>query len=347
MTTTPARTPFGTTPHGEAVERLVLGREPGPVLHLLTLGATVHRLDLTCGDGVRRNVVLGHATPEAHLASPHHLGATIGRYANRIAHGRFVLDGTVHRVAAQDGGHHLHGGPDGFDRRVWEVVAAAADRVVLRLVSGDGDQGFPGRLTAETAYAVTPQGVCIELTATTAAPTVVNLTNHTYFNLNGDGSGTVDHHRLTVPADELVPVDATGIPLGPLAPVAGTPLDLRRPREVGRVVRARDDQLEMAGGLDHCFAVRGSGLRTHARLESPHTRTALTLRSDQPGLQVYSGNLLDGSPRSSEGLGYRQGDGLALEPELFPDSPNHPEWPSAVLRPGETYRHTIEWLFEG
>ncbi|HYH35174.1 MAG TPA: aldose epimerase family protein, partial [Nocardioides sp.] len=220
----------------------------------------------------------------------------------------------------------------------------SGERALLRLESADGDQGFPGRLTTHAAYAVTPVGMRLELTAATDAATVVNLTSHAYLNLAGDGSGTVDDHLLTVPADAFTPVDDTGIPLGRQDAVAGTPFDLREPRRLGDVVRAPHDQLVRAGGLDHNYVVGGSGLRTHARLETPATRTSLTVRSDQPGLQVYSGNFLDGSRRSTRSVAYRQGDGVALEPQLFPDSPNHPEWPSATLRPGETYRHTIEWV---
>lgn len=335
---------FGTTPDGTAVERIVLGRPPGPVLHLLTLGATVHRLEVTCGDGVRRNVVLGHADPGEYLASTDYIGAVVGRYANRIAQGRFELDGTLHRVGVHDRGNHLHGGPDGFDRRVWETVEVSEDRALLELDSPDGDQGFPGRLTAQVSYAVTGGGVSIDLTARTDAPTLANLTSHAYFNLDGDGSGTVDEHRLSVVADEFTPVDEVGIPVGNHEPVAGTPFDLREPRTVGEVVRVPHEQLARAGGLDHNFVVPGSGLRRHATLDSTRTRTRLEIRSDKPGLQVYSGNFLDGTRRSSAGLAYRQGDGIALEPQLFPDSPNHPEWPSAALRPGETYRHAIEWV---
>ena len=336
--------PFGVTPDGTTVERIVLGRPPGPVLHLLTLGATVHRLEVSCGDGVRRNVALGHGTVEEYLASTDYIGSVVGRYANRIAGGRFELDGTVHQLGAHDRGNHLHGGPDGFDRRVWDVVEASDDRAVLQLDSPDGDQGFPGRLTARATYTVGEAGVRIHLAATTDAPTLANLTSHAYFNLDGDGSGTIDDHRLTVPADRFTPVDDNGIPLADHTPVAGTPFDLREPRALGAVVREPHDQLVRAGGIDHNFVPDGSGLRGHAVLESPRTGTRLEVRSDQPGLQVYTGNFLDGTRRSADGRAYRQGDGIALEPQLFPDSPNHPSWPSAVLRPGETYEHTIEWV---
>ena len=302
-------------------QAIVLGTAPGPVVEVLPLGATVHRLEVTGGDGVRRNVVLGHATVEERLSGRDYLGATVGRYANRIVGGRFELDGATYVLDAHDRGNLLHGGGDGFDRRVWEVVEVDAATARLRLVSPDGDQGFPGRLAAEIAYGVSETGVRMTITAETDAPTVCNLTHHGYANL--DGGGSIDAQRLTVPADLYTPVDDTDIPLGDHAPVAGTPFDLRD-----------GPLLADVGALDHNFVVRGSGLRTMALLDSPRTRTRLEIRSDQPGLQVYTGQAL-ASPRA----------GVALEPQLFPDSPHHPEWPSAVLRPGETYRHVLEWRF--
>ncbi len=337
---------FGQLSDGRSVHCLVLGAAPGPVLHLLDLGATVHRLEVTCGDGVRRNVVLGHPSPEDYLSSTDYLGASIGRYANRIAGGTFPLDGREVTVGVNDRGNHLHGGPDGFDRRLWEVVERSRDRAVLRLESPDGDQGFPGRLTVQVTYEVTDAEVRLAFEATTDAPTVVNLTNHAYFNLDGEGSGTVDQHRLTVLADEYTPVDPTGIPLGGAhAPVDGTPFDLRSAAVVGPRARTAHEQVVAARGIDHNYVLRGTGARTVAVLESPRTRTRLELTTDQPGLQVYTGNFLDGTSGSVEGALYRQGDGIALEPQLFPDSPNRPEFPDPVLRPGETYRAALGWRF--
>lgn len=340
-------TSFGPTPDGTAVERVVLGREPGPVLHLISLGAAVHRLEVTCGDGVRRNIVLGHATPADYLASTAHLGAVVGRYANRIRSGEVEIDGVSHQLRTHDRGHHLHGGPDGFDRRVWEVSEVSGDRATLRLHSPSGDQGFPGALEVTATYVVSDRGVRLDLAAETGATTLVNLTNHSYFNLDGEGHGTVDDHLLEVPAAAFTPVDGTGIPVGGHAAVVGTPLDLRTARRLGDVVRADHPQLRLSSGLDHNFVVDGEGLRTHAVLSSPRTGTSLTLRSDQSGLQVYTSNKFDGTVRSREGVAYRQGDGIALEPQLFPDSPHHADWPSALLRPGEIYRHRLEWSVGG
>jgi aldose 1-epimerase len=321
---------FGVLPDGRAVHRLVLGTAPGPVLHLLDLGATTHRLELTAPDGVRRDVLLGLPTVGARLASTDYLGGTIGRYANRIASGRFELDGAEVRVGAHEHGNHLHGGPDGFDRRLWDVVTLEASAATLQLVSRDGDQGFPGEVTARAAFEVDAGGVTITLTARTDAATVVNLTNHAYFNLDGAGEGTVDDHLLQVAGDAYTPVDPAGIPLDGHAPVDGTGFDFRGVHPLGSTV------------LDHNYVLRGAGLRAVAVLASPVTGLRLEMLTDQPGLQVYTGDGLGlRAPEASAGL--RPRSGIALEPQLFPDSPNHPDFPSAALRPGEVYRSTIRW----
>jgi galactose mutarotase-like enzyme len=338
-------TTFGRMPDGRDVRLLTIGEEPGPVVEVLTLGATVHRLVVTCGDGERRNVVLGHPDVEERLASGDYIGGTIGRYANRIAGGRFTLGGREVEVRTHDRGNSLHGGPEGFDVRLWDVESHTADELVLSLTSPDGDQGFPGTVTAKVRYQVEGDSVRVTMEGTTDATTVVNLTNHAYFNLDGEGAGTIDDHELLVEADDFTPVDATGIPLGGHEPVAGTPFDFRTAAAIGPAIRAEHPQVAEARGIDHNYVVRGSGFRRAAMLTSPTTRTAVELWSDQPGLQVYTGNFLDGTRRSTTGGRYSQGDGVALEPQLFPDSPHHPEWPSAVLRPGETYAAHLEWRF--
>lgn len=344
---------FGSTPEGIDVERLVVGSEPGIVLHLLTLGATVHRIEVTGGDGVRRDVALGHADPTAYLSSSDYVGGTIGRYANRIAAGRFVLDGREMQVGVHDRGNHLHGGPDGFDRRVWSVEEHGPDQVVLALKSPDGDQGFPGAVSVRARYAVVDgTTISVRLSAVPDEATLINLTCHAYLNLDGDGAGTIDHHLLQVFADAYTPVDATGVPLGAEhAPVAGTAFDAREPRRIGEMVRHGDEQVAAAHGIDHNYVLRGwapgAGLRPVAVLTSTRTRTRLELASDQPGLQVYTGNFLDGTRRDAHGGLYRQGDGIALEPQLFPDTPNHddPRWPSARVEAGATYSCGLEWRF--
>jgi aldose 1-epimerase len=337
-------TAFGELSDGRTVHRIVLGEPPGAVLHLLDLGATVHRLEVACGDRRRRNIVLGHPSPGDYLASTDYIGGTIGRYANRIAGGRFGLDGAEVEVATHDRDNHLHGGPDGFDRRMWDVVEHGSHHAVLRLVSPDGDQGFPGEVVATARFEVDGDRVAISLSAVTDAPTVVNLTSHAYFNLDGDGAGTIDHHELAIPAETYTPVDPTGIPLDGDVPVADTPFDFRRARAVGQSLREGHEQIAWARGIDHNYVIDGAGLRTAATIESVQTRTRLEVRSDQPGLQVYTGNFLDGGRGSTEGGLYRQGDGIALEPQLPPDSPNRPDRLSPVLRPGATYRSQIEWV---
>lgn len=327
---------FGGSSRGR-VRVFTIGTAPGPVLELLDLGATVHRLWVTGGDGVRRNVVLGHASAEEYLDSSDYIGGTIGRYANRIAGGRFPLDGRVVNVAHNEHENTLHGGPEGFDRRMWEVVRHTDDQLVLRLASPRGDQGFPGELIVLAHFETTTDSVRVSFEATTDAATVVGLTSHAYFNLDGDGSGPVDRQRLRVDAHAYLPTDDGGIPLDP-RPVAGTPFDVRASTSLKTAIDA-------TGGLDHNFVLEAGDWRLAAALDSPATRTRLELRTDQPGLQVYTGNELDGTRRSTEGVPYLRGAGVALEPQLFPDTPNRPEFGSAVLRPGERYEASLEWRF--
>ena len=345
----PSRTPGtpGTSDtFGDQTRVLTIGRAPGVVLEVLDLGATVHALHVTGGDGVRRNVVLGHPDPRDHLGSTHFLGGTIGRYANRIREGRFELDGQPVTVGTNDRGNALHGGPDGFDQRVWTVEEHTDDTLVLGLLSPDGDQGFPGALAVRARFTVGDASARLDLEATTDAPTVVNLTSHAYWNLAGEGSGAVDDHTLQVEADRWEPVDPTGIPVGDPESVDGTPFDLREPRRVGDVVRDRHPQLLAAAGLDHDLVLTGSGWRRVATLTAASVDTRMELWTDQPALQVYSGNGLDGTVPSTQGRSYRQGDGIALEPQLPPDSPNRPDLArAAVLRPGATYAAAIEWRF--
>lgn len=292
------------------IRRLTVGRPPGPVLELLDLGARVHRLEVAGADGSRHDLVLTLPDPADHVGDPGYVGAVVGRCANRIAHGRFELDGVPLELPVNDGAHHLHGGPDGFDQRTWDVAELDPTRVRLRLVSPDGDQGYPGTLTAEALFEVRDDRVVVTLTATTDAPTIVNLAAHPYFDLGPDA-------ELAIRAERFTPVDAAGIPTGEVVPVAGTPYDLRPPQPVGAL------------DLDHNFVVDGDGLRTAAVLASERRGLRVEVRTDQPGLQAYTGH-----PRG----------GLALEAQRFPDAPHHPDFPSVVLRPGETYRSHVEWV---
>ncbi|HJQ05243.1 MAG TPA: aldose epimerase family protein [Nocardioides sp.] len=344
--------PFGAMPDGREVTLHRIGVAPGPVAEVLDLGATLHRLEIRGGDGMVRNVVLSHPSVESRLLSPFYLGGTIGRYANRIARGRFELDGADVQVRTHDRGNALHGGPDGFDRRLWEVVSRSASSIELALTSPDGDQGYPGTLRARARYEVVDDGspgwLRATYSATADAPTVVNLTNHAYVNLDGEGSGPVDDHTLQVRASRYTPVDPDGIPVGDHAPVDGTPFDLRESRAVGVVVRDPHPEIEGFGGIDHNFVLdpgRPGALGLAAVLRSARSRTFLELHTDQPGLQVHTGNGFDGTAVGPSGRAYDRWHGIALEPQLHPDTPHHPDWPTAVLRPGQTYVSTIEWRF--
>jgi aldose 1-epimerase len=339
----------GVLADGRGVHMLRLGRAPGLVVELLTYGATIHRVEVAApgpARGARRTVVLGYPELAGYLRSTGYLGASIGRYANRIAGAAFDLDGVHYPLAANDRGHNVHGGPFGFDRQVWEVVDRGPDHAVLAYDSPDGDQGFPGRLLVRARFEVTADVLRIEYTATATAPTPVNLTSHSYWNLDGEGAGPVGENVLSVPAHEFTPVDAGGIPLGGHASVTGTPFDLREPVLLGQVMASAHPQIQGAG-LDHNLVVPGDGLRELAVLSSPAGGLRLTVRSDQPGIQVYTGNHFDGTEPGTSGQRYHRFAGVALEPQHFPDSPHHPDWPPVVLRPGETYRTVSEFQLDG
>ncbi|WP_405010070.1 aldose epimerase family protein [Kitasatospora sp. NBC_01539] len=356
--TTPAisREPYATLPDGRTVERWTLGAGGSLTAEVLTLGARLQALHVPDRHGRRTNVVLGGATAADLLGEAAYFGATVGRYANRIANGRLPLDGAVHSLPDQSGGHGghvLHGGPDGFATRLWEAGPVhRADRagVRFRLHSPDGDQGFPGALTAQVTYLLDADGaLTMEYEATTDAPTVVNLTNHAYFNLAGEGDGTVLDHVLQVEADHYLPVDPGLIPLGPPAPVAGTPFDLTEPRTLRQGLAGPDGQLTAAGGgYDHNWVLREAAdgaLRRVATLWHPASGRRVECLTTEPGLQVYTGNHFDGSLAGPSGRTYPPFGGVALETQHFPDSPNHPDYPSTVLRPGEGYRSTTVYRF--
>jgi aldose 1-epimerase len=344
-----AAEPFGAMPDGRPVTRHTLERD-GLRLRVITLGATVQSLE---GGGA--NVALGFADLAAYLGSGRpgpYFGATIGRYANRIAGARFVLDGREHRLTPSDGPHALHGGADGFDRRVWTVAEEGEDAVTLRLESPDGDQGFPGALTVEATYALAPGGVvALGYRATTDAPTVVALTNHTSFNLAGEGTGDVLGHELELAAGRYLPVGPDLVPADGPAPVAGTPFDFTTPAPIGARIRTPGDaQLVRARGYDHAFVLDRAGaadgeLALAARLRDPASDRSLAVWTTEPGVQLYAGGFLDGTLVGTSGRPYRQGDGVALETEALPDTPNRPAFGSVVLRPGETSASRTEWRF--
>ncbi|NUO33833.1 MAG: galactose mutarotase [Dermatophilaceae bacterium] len=310
-------------------------------LEIVTAGAAVRRLVVTGADGPA-DVVLGLADPSAYGSGLDYLGATIGRYGNRIRGGRFTLDGVSHQLSTNENGNTLHGGVEGFDQRVWTVVDRSPDRLTLGLHSPDGDQGFPAALDVTVTYAVSAGSVTIEYRATTDRDTVVSLTNHTYFNLDDGGAGPVDDHTLEVTADAFTVVDAALLPTGELREVTGTPFDLRTPQRLGDVLARDDEQLRFGGGVDHNLVVRGTGPRHVATLRGRSGRT-LVVESDQPGVQVYTGAHFDGTLVGTGGTAYGPRAGIALETQGFPDAPNHDHFPSQVLRPGETYASTTTW----
>lgn len=342
--------PYGTAADGRAVTRTQLLAPDGSGVALLDLGAAVTEVRAPDARGALANVVLAHRDLAGYLANAPYFGVVVGRCANRIGGGAFDLDGRRHALMANEGRNQLHGGPGGFHARVWTLdegaTVADAERaaVTLRLVSEDGDQGYPGRLEVAATIAWTARHE-LDLTfeARTDAPTPVNLAHHGYWNLAGEGSGTVDDQLLTVRAEAYLPVDPEHLPSGEVRPVAGSPFDLRVAKRLGDVLRADDPQVGGAQGIDHCFVLaRGDAaddaLVEAAVLHDPGSGRRLRVRTTEPGLQVYAGGHLDGSLIGASGRRYRQGDGVALEPQRFPDALRHPHFPSVVLRPGAVYR---------
>lgn len=343
----PPRAPYGTTPEGSAVECFTL-RSRDVEVRILTFGALVAAVEVPDRNGIRRNVVLGCADLAGYVADTAYLGATIGRFANRIARGRFMLDGAEYRLACNNPPNALHGGVRGFNKAVWRAEPSDnAAAVTLRHRSADGDQGYPGTLDVAVTYALSDNALSIDYVATADRPTIVNLTNHSYFNLAGEGSGDTYAHELEIAADAFTPVDRTLTPTGELRSVAGTPFDFRSPVPINARLREADGQLLCGRGYDHNFILRGlpGALRPAARLRDPSSGRTLEIMTTQPGMQFYSGNFLNGSLVGPSGRCYRQGDGLCLETQHYPDSPNQPAFPSTVLRPGDMFRAATVWRF--
>ena len=343
---------FGILPDGRAVERVVLRGERGFAASVITYGATLQALMVPDAAGRLDDVVLGHDDLAGYLAKQRFFGVTVGRYANRIANARFELDGAVVQLAANDGPNALHGGLNGFDRQLWQIAAiedGVAPCVALGLVSADGEEGYPGRLDVRVIYRIIgPAELSVTFTARTDRPTIVNLTNHSYFNLEGAAANAdILGHRLTLAADRFLAVDAKLIPL-PGAPrsVAGTPFDFRTAHTIGERIDQDDAQLRQGKGYDHNFCLaNGGALRLAARLEAPSSGRALELLTDQPGLQFYSGNFLDGSVAGKGKRVYRPRDAICLEPQIWPDAPNRADFPSPRLTSDKEYRHHSVYRF--
>lgn len=339
---------FGRLSDGSDVRIFSLQNKNGMKAAILDYGGIVQSLTAPDRHGCYADITLGFESLEAYLRDSPYFGALIGRYANRIAGGSYTLEGKPYRVAANDGRNSLHGGPRGFDKVLWRVeraeVAAEGPKLVLRHTSPDGDQGHPGTLDVAVTYTLTNANVMrIDFTATTDKPTVVNLTSHSYFNLRGQGD--ILDHVLQIKAARFTAIDSALIPTGTIRAVEGTPFDFRNPTAVGARLFQSDEQLINARGFDHNWIMdEARGVLGHqATLSDPETGRILEVWSTEPGLQFYSGNFLDGTLLGKNGAFYPFRGGLALEPQNFPDAPNHGNFPSAELRPGETYRHIIEY----
>jgi aldose 1-epimerase len=339
------KAPWGTH-GGQAVELYTLTDHDLKVT-ITNYGAHVVSIQAPGRDGTKADVVLGFKDVAGYEADTKtYMGSIVGRYGNRLAKGTFMLDGKTFHVPLNNNGNALHGGPEGFDRKVWTGKMIPGG-VEMTLISADGDMGFPGTLTVHVRYTLHANSLHIDYTAATDKPTVVNLTNHSYFNLAGESSGTILDQKLMLNADRYTPIDAGLIPTGPLAPVAGTPFDFRKSTAIGERINADNEQLKLAGGYDHNFVLNGSGPGLHlvGKAIDPLSGRTLTVETTEPGVQFYSGNFLDGSLTGIGGKQYVQHAGFCLETQHFPDSPNHPAYPSTALKPGETLHSSTVFTF--
>jgi len=347
------RVSFGDLADGRKIEAVELTNANGMSARIITLGASLQALSVPDKQGKSADIVLGYKTAAEYLSKPQYFGVSVGRYANRIAKGTFTLDGKSYTLAKNDGPNSLHGGTKGFDKVIWQidsVKGGSPASVVLSYTSPDGEEGYPGTLKATATYSLSDKNeLTIDYKATTDKPTIVNITNHSYFNLAGEaGASDILGHKLTLVADAFTPVDATLIPTGEKKPVAGTPFDFRKPTVIGARVRdGRDEQIRFGRGYDHNYVINGADgtLRLAARVEDPSTGRVMELLTTAPGVQFYSGNFLDGTSMGKSGRIYRQGDALCLEPQVFPDAPNQKGFPTARLDPGKTYSNTMVLRF--
>lgn len=351
------RDPFGVTPAGDSVDVYTLTNENGMSMRVTNYGGVILSLKVPDREGTLEDVVLGFDslkgyTREAYRAANPYFGALIGRYGNRIDGAQFSIDGQTYTLGANDGANHLHGGAEGFDQVVWDAKSfqrGDSTGVVLTHTSPDGHGGYPGRLDVEVTYSLTSDNeLAVDYQATTTEATHVNLTQHSYFNLDGEGDGDILDHRLMLGAEAFTPVDSTLIPTGQFRDVEGTPFDFTEPTPIGARIDADNRQLGIAGGYDHNFVLRrqdSESLHLAARAYDPDSGRLLTVRTTEPGLQFYSGNFLDGSFTGNSGEPYQVHAGFALETQHFPDSPNQSNFPSTLLRPDETYSARTVYAF--
>ena len=345
------RAPFGVTPGGDSVELFTLTNPHGMEVRVMTYGGIIVSIKVPDRKGAIDDVVLGYDSLAGYLRSSPYFGAIVGRYGNRIAHGKFTIDGESYRLDTNNGPNALHGGVKGFDKVVWHAESIKQDStvgVLLTHTSPDGDQGYPGTVQARVSYALTPDNkLIVSYHATTDKATPINLTQHSYFNLAGAGKGDILGHVVMINADRFTPVDSTLIPTGELAPVAGTPFDFRTPTAIGARIAQPDQQLKNGGGYDHNFVLNRNGdtLSLAARVVEPTTGRVLTVTTTQPGVQFYTGNFLDGTITGKDGHVYLRRYGFCLETQHFPDSPNHPTFPTTILRPGQEYQSQTVFRF--
>jgi aldose 1-epimerase len=342
---------FGTLENGEAVRLIELTNEHGMSVRIITYGASIQSVSVPDRHGNFADVITGYAALDDYVTKPQFFGSTVGRVANRLAKARFTLDGIKYEVPANDGANSLHGGTKGFDKVNWTVTERNEQSVTLQYVSPHGEQGYPGKLTVNATYSIDESNaLTLHYRATTDAPTVVNLSNHAYWHLGGEGAEySAMDHLLTIHADRFLPVDAELIPTGEMQDVKNTPFDFRKARVIGEDVGNLDNaQIGFGQGYDHNWVISNE-VEAHARpvahLEDPRSGRTMTILSNQPGLQFYSGNFFDGTTSGKSGKAYCRGDAIALEPQQFPDAPNQPDFHSIELYPGQTYSNIIIWRF--
>jgi aldose 1-epimerase len=339
---------FGVTPAGPA-RLYTLANKHGMAVTITNYGGIVTSLRAPDRNGKSDDVVLGYDSIDGYLKKHPYFGAIVGRYGNRIAKARFTLDGVEYKLAANNGANALHGGLQGFDKKLWEAsdVSASDPALALSYVSRDGEEGYPGRLSTRVVYTVTEDNeLRIDYTATTDKPTVLNLTNHSYFNLVGQGNGDILGHEIQINAGHFTPIDAGLIPTGEIRAVDGTPLDFRKPQKIGARIDANDEQIKLGGGYDHNFViVPGEGLKLAARVYDVGSGRVMEVLTTEPGVQFYTGNFLDGTLTGKDGKVYKKRYGFCLETQHYPDSPNQPSFPSVVLRPGAEYRSRTIYRF--
>jgi aldose 1-epimerase len=342
---------FGSMPDGTAVTAFTLTGAKGLEVQAITYGAILVSLRAPDRQGRMDDLVLGHDTLDGYLTRSRYFGAVVGRYGNRIGGARFTIDGRSYELAKNNGANHLHGGVKGFDKVIWRGASVTDPRgpsVVFTRTSPDGEEGYPGTLQVRIAYTVTDRNeLAIDYRAETDKPTPINLTQHSYFNLSGEGSGSVLDHRLMLNADRYTPVDAGQIPTGQLIAVEGTPFDFRREARIGARIDDDHEQLRIGAGYDHNFVLNrnGPGLVLAARVVDPVSGRTMEVSTTEPGIQFYSANKLDGTIAGKHGHVYGRRAALCLETQHFPDSPNKPQFPSAILRPGEPYHSTTVFAF--